>query len=91
LPFKSTLLEPILGDKNSLAVGRISYSLKDGTVADDACYCGDMNCLPHLLNLMAKRQARVTFVKIGRTAADRKETAWQLHAEVVHLRRLSAE
>jgi lyso-ornithine lipid O-acyltransferase len=71
------LLEPISGDKHSLAVGRISYALNDGTVADDVCYWGDMNFLPHFLNLMAKRQARarVTFVKIGRTAADRKKMA----------------
>lgn len=87
LPFKSSLLEPIVGSKHPLSVGRITYALDDGSVEQDVCYWGDMTFLTHFLNLMTKRhiRARVTFAPIAQPAADRKELARQLHAEVVRL------
>jgi len=87
LPFKSSLLEPIVGSKHPLSVGRVTYALDDGLVEQDVCYWGDMTFLPHFLNLMTKRhiRARVTFAPIAQPAADRKELARQLHAEVVRL------
>ena len=87
LPFKSSLLEPIVGSKHPLSVGRITYALDDGSVEQDVCYWGEMTFLTHFLNLMTKRhiRARVTFAPIAQPAADRKELARQLHAEVVRL------
>ena len=87
LPFKSSLLEPIVGSKHPLSVGRITYALDDGSVEQDVCYWGEMTFLRHFLNLMTKRhiRARVTFAPIAHPAADRKELARQLHAEVVRL------
>jgi len=87
LPFKSSLLEPIVGAKHPLSVGRITYALDDGSVEQDVCYWGEMTFLPHFLNLMTKRHicACVTFAPIAQPAADRKELARQLHAEVVRL------
>ena len=92
LPFKSSLLEPIVGSKQPLSVGRITYALDDGTVEQDVCYWGEMTFLPHFLNLMTKRhiRARVTFAPIPQPAADRKELARQLYAEVVRLGEPSA-
>ena len=87
LPFKSPLLEPIVGAKHPLSVGRIIYSLNDGSVDQDICYWGDMTFLPHFLNLMTKQhiRARVHFATVPQPASDRKELARQLHAEVVRL------
>jgi len=87
LPFKSSLLEPIVGSKHPLSIGRITYALDDGSVEQDICYWGEMTFLPHFLKLMTKRhiRARVTFAPIGQPAAERKELARQLHAEVVRL------
>lgn len=87
LPFKSSLLEPIVGSPHPLAVGKIHYALDDGTVEDDVCYWGDMTFFPHLVNLMTKRRvrARVTFAPIPQPATDRKELARQLHAEISRL------
>ncbi len=89
LPFKSSLLEPIVGSKHPLTVTHISYSLADGDVANDICYWGDMTFLPHLLKLLTKKQinARVCFAPVLNPALDRKELAVQLHAEVVRLKR----
>jgi 1-acyl-sn-glycerol-3-phosphate acyltransferase len=87
LPFKSSLLEPIVGSKHPLTVAHISYSLADGNVANDICYWGDVTFFPHLLKLITKKQikARVSFAPVLDPAAERKELAVQLHAEVVRL------
>jgi len=84
LPFKSSLLEPVIGSKQPLTVGRIGYSLPDGNVSDDVCYWGDATFFPHLVKLMTKTQitARVRFESVPDVAADRKELARQLHAKV---------
>jgi len=86
-PFKSSLLEPIVLANYPLSAGRITYALDDGSVEQDVCYRGDMTFFPHLVNLMTKKQvrARVNFAPIAQPAADRKELARQLHAEVVRL------
>ena len=87
LPFKSSLLEPIVGANHPLSVGRIKYALNDGTVEDDVCYWGDMTFFPHLINLMTKRQirAQVGFAPVAQPASDRKELARQLREEVIRL------
>jgi 1-acyl-sn-glycerol-3-phosphate acyltransferase len=89
LPFKSSLLEPIVGSKHPLTVAHISYTLADGDVANDICYWGDMTFFPHLLKLMTREQikARVSFAPVLNPASDRKELAAQLHTEVVRLKR----
>jgi lyso-ornithine lipid O-acyltransferase len=89
LPFKSSLLEPIVGSPHALAIAGIGYTLADGSVENDVCYWGDMTFLPHLLRLMSRKQvqARVWFGAIGERAADRKQLARQLHAAVLQLNR----
>jgi len=87
LPFKSSLLEPIVGSRHPVSVGRIGYELDGGSLEKDVCYWGDMTFFPHLMNLMQQRQirARVSFAPVARPASDRKELARQLHAEVSRL------
>lgn len=87
LPFKSSLLEPIVGSPHPLSVAGIGYTLADGLVENDVCYWGDMTFLPHLVRLMSRKQirAQVRFAAIGERAAGRKELARQLHAAVLQL------
>lgn len=87
LPFKSSLLESIVGSPHPLSVAGIRYSLADGSVENDVCYWGDMTFLPHLVRLMARRQVQVQvrFAAIGERSAERKELARQLHAAVLQL------
>jgi 1-acyl-sn-glycerol-3-phosphate acyltransferase len=87
LPFKSSLLEPIVGAKHPLAVGHLSYALDDGDAANDVCYWGDATFFPHLVKLMTKNhvRARIRFASVPQPANDRKELAQQLHAEISRL------
>jgi 1-acyl-sn-glycerol-3-phosphate acyltransferase len=87
LPFKSPLLEPIVGAKHPLSVAHLRYSVTDGSVANDVCYWGDMTFFPHLVRLMTRAgvAAHVRFNRIETPAADRKELARQLHRAVVAL------
>ncbi|MGC3957107.1 MAG: 1-acyl-sn-glycerol-3-phosphate acyltransferase [Verrucomicrobiota bacterium] len=84
LPFKSSLLEPIVGAKYPLAVGHLSYKLDDGDAANDVCYWGDATFFPHLVKLMTKNhvRARVCFAPVPQPAKDRKELAHQLHTAI---------
>jgi 1-acyl-sn-glycerol-3-phosphate acyltransferase len=88
LPFKSSLLEPAMGQPHSLSAGYIEYALNDGSVADEVCYWRDMTLVPHLLNLLGKRsvQARLRFTELRQVSPDRKQLARQLHSEVVRLK-----
>lgn len=87
LPFKSSLLEPIVGAKHPLTVGHLSYALDDGDAANDVCYWGDATFFPHLVRLMTRNhvRAQVHFAPVPQPAPDRKELAQQLHAEISRL------
>jgi 1-acyl-sn-glycerol-3-phosphate acyltransferase len=87
LPFKSSLLEPIVGAKHPLTVGHLSYALDDGDAANDVCYWGDATFFPHLVKLMTRNhvRARIRFAPVPQPAPDRKELARQLHAEISRL------
>jgi 1-acyl-sn-glycerol-3-phosphate acyltransferase len=84
LPFKSSLLEPVVGQTHDVHAGCISYSLVDGVVSGDVSYWGDMTLAPHITKLLGKSnvQARINFTDIRQPATDRKELAKQLHAVV---------
>lgn len=87
LPFKSSLLEPVLQQAQPLCVSLLRYSLTDGRASEDVCYWGDMAFLPHLLNLLSKRRVRVSvsFTPIEETPSCRKDLARRLHSEVVRM------
>lgn len=88
LPFRSSLLEPAARLAQPVTAAWIGYELADGDVGEEVCYWKDMTLLPHLLNLLGKRQvrARLRFQRVPAPAAERKELARQLHAEVVRLK-----
>lgn len=90
LPFKSSLLEPVVGQTHEVHAGCIAYSLADGVVSEDVCYWGDMILGPHLVKLLGKSfvRARVSFADIREPATDRKALAKQLHTAIsaLHVR-----
>ena len=88
LPFKSSLLEPVVRRRHPLSVAHISYEVEDGDAREDVCYWGEMTFGPHLLKLLSKRRvwASVAFTAVEPGAGCRKELARQLHSEVSRLK-----
>jgi 1-acyl-sn-glycerol-3-phosphate acyltransferase len=88
LPFKSALLESAVQLRSPIAAASIDYALADGSVADEVCYWRDMTLVPHLLNLLFKREIRASYsflpakVRVG----NRKEVARELRDEIVSMR-----
>jgi 1-acyl-sn-glycerol-3-phosphate acyltransferase len=87
LPFKSSLLEGVIGERLPISVAALRYDLPDGDAEAEVCYWGKHTLVPHLLNLMTKRNlnASVTFSPVPNTWRDRKKLAMQLYAEVMQL------
>jgi 1-acyl-sn-glycerol-3-phosphate acyltransferase len=92
LPFRSSLLEPVNGQKHLLSVGCIGYDVVGGCTENDVCYWGDMSFFPHLVRLMTqeKVRVRVRFSMVERGTDNRKDLARRLHAEVVRLKTMDA-
>lgn len=88
LPFRSSLLEPVLRGGQEIHVSRIRYELTDGDASNEVCYWGDHSFFPHLLNLLGNKsvQAQLRFGSFQRQTDDRKELAAQLHAAVASLK-----
>lgn len=87
LPFKSSLLAPIVQSGCPISVGRLEYTIEEGVPERDVCYWGDMTLLPHLFKLAGKRGVSAT-VRFGATGAPqgcRKALAKELHAAVLAL------
>jgi len=88
LPCRSALLESAVQLRSPIATASIEYALDEGSVADEVCYWRDMSLVPHLLNLLFKREIRATYsfspAKIR--AANRKEIARELRDEIVLMR-----
>ena len=88
LPFKSSLLEPAADPAWPLVIGWIHYEIDDGDAGEEVCYWGNHTFFPHMLNLLSKRQVRVT-VRFGQFSgrnSNRKELAPQLRAEILALK-----
>jgi 1-acyl-sn-glycerol-3-phosphate acyltransferase len=88
LPFKSALLESAVQLRSPIAAASIDYALDDGSVADEVCYWRDMTMVPHLLNLLFKREIRAnySFSPAKVRAGNRKEIARELHDEIESMR-----
>jgi lyso-ornithine lipid O-acyltransferase len=89
LPFKPSLFAPVASTGIQVTPCAISYTMKDGSVADEICYWGDDVFGPHLLHFLGKLgvSVRIYFGKPHAPPSDRKETARALHAEVLELYR----
>ena len=88
LPFKSALLESAVQLRSPIAAASIEYALDEGSVAEEVCYWRDMTLVPHLLNLLFKREIRAnySFSPAKVRAGNRKEIARELRDEIVSIR-----
>jgi 1-acyl-sn-glycerol-3-phosphate acyltransferase len=89
LPFRSSLLAPVLQHQHPVSAAALDYELTDGSVEKEVCYWGDMVLAPHLLNILSKQgiHATVRFgAPIRQTFNDRKQLAEVLHAKVCSLK-----
>jgi len=88
LPFKSALLESAVQLRSPIASASIEYALDDGSVGEEICYWRDMTLVPHLLNLLCKREIRAnySFSPASVRAGNRKEIARELRDEIVSIR-----
>jgi 1-acyl-sn-glycerol-3-phosphate acyltransferase len=88
LPFKSSLLESAVQLRCPVAAGTVGYALDHGSVAEEVCYWRDMTLVPHLLNLLCKREigANYSFSTAKVRAGNRKEIACELRDEIVSIR-----
>jgi 1-acyl-sn-glycerol-3-phosphate acyltransferase len=88
LPFKSALLESAVQLRVPIAAVSIDYALDDGSVVDEVCYWRDMTLVPHLLNLLFKREIRAIYsFSSGKVrAGNRKEIARELRHEILSIR-----
>lgn len=92
LHFHSSLFQPAVDLKIPITAAALHYFLSDGDAAREACYWGNMTLLPHLLNLLTKKevQARVSFSPEHMTFNHRKEAARTMQSRVEHLRSAAA-
>ena len=88
LRFKSALLESAVQLRCPITSASVDYSLDNGSVADEVCYWRDMTLVPHLLNLLFKREILVnySFSSAKIRNSDRKGMARELRDEIVSMR-----
>lgn len=91
--FHSSLFQPAIDLKAPVSAASIAYAVPDGNAGTDACYWGEMNLFPHLINLLSKHSVTAT-VKFSRDSfrfTDRKQAAQQMHQEVERLTQAGVE
>ena len=91
LPFRSSLLDPVLHAGVEIAPTAITYDMEEGSVPEEVCYWGEMTLLPHLFNFLGKQEvhARIAFggIEKERLPRSRKESAVILREAVAALHR----
>ncbi len=88
LPFKSSLLQPVVKNQWKVTPAFIRYECEGGDPAMDVCWWGDMTFGSHLLKMMTLKsiQATIVFGPARSPGEDRKTLAKDLHADVLDLR-----
>ena len=92
LPFRPSLFEPALVAGAMVTPAYISYTVSNGSVANDVCFWGEMTFLPHLLRLFSIRSvtAYIRFGPMLRDLQDRKQAAEVTRMEVLRMAALPA-
>jgi len=87
LPFKSSLLQPVVKNQWKVTPAYIRYECDGGDPAMDVCWWGDMTFGSHLLKLLNLKsiQATIVFGPARSPGKDRKALAKELHADVLEL------
>jgi 1-acyl-sn-glycerol-3-phosphate acyltransferase len=89
LPFKSSLLQPVVKNQWKVTPAYIRYDCVGGDPAMDVCWWGDMTFGDHLLKMMTLRsvQATIVFGPARSPGNDRKALAKELHTDVLGLKK----
>lgn len=87
LPFRSSLLEPVVQLGCPVTPCGLRYTMPDGSVTEEVAYWGDMTLGPHLLNLIRKQGVTLDlhFGTPRHCSSDRKQLARELREEVAVL------
>lgn len=87
LPFHASLFQAAVSSDIPVTPAHITYTVSDGSLAEDVCFWRDMTLVPHLVNLLSKRtlQAYVSFSAPEKCFASRKEASERMFACVVGL------
>lgn len=87
LPFKSSLLQPVVKNQWKVTPAYIRYECEGGDPACDVCWWGDMTFGSHLLKMMTLKSIRATIVfgPARNPGNDRKALAKELYADVLGL------
>ncbi|HTD23303.1 MAG TPA: lysophospholipid acyltransferase family protein [Terriglobales bacterium] len=87
LPFHASLFQAAVNSEVAFTPAYITYSVSDGSLAEDVCFWRDMTLVPHLLNLLSKRtlQAFVSFAPAEKGFQSRKEAAERMYSQVIAL------
>jgi len=87
LPFHASLFQAAVKSDVPLTPAYITYSISDGSLAEDVCFWRDMTLLPHLWNLLSKPtlQAYVSFAPSEKGFQSRKEASERMRTQVIAL------
>ncbi len=92
LPFRSTMFQAAIDAGVAVTPAAIGYEMKEGSVADDICFWGEMQPLPHAWNLFSKDgiECCIRFGDVLPAEQDRKRIArlayeWTLAAAPTQL------
>jgi len=88
LPFKSSLLEPVVGNGWRVTPAAIVYTCEGGEPSQDVCWWANMKFTPHALKMLTldRVTAHVSFGQSIAPGDDRKALAAVLHREVSGLK-----
>lgn len=87
LPFRASLLQPLVANNWSVTPAYLSYECDEGEVTRDVCWWGDMGFFEHIWRMFKAKGVRATIVfgKTRRSGTDRKQLAADLYQDVVRL------
>ena len=87
LPFRPALFEAAVRSNTNVTASYISYTLEDGSFAEDMCWWGDVELIPHLIGVFSKKaiRAHVRVGSCGRPFTNRKPAAATNMKEVMEL------
>ena len=93
LPFRTSLLEPLVSQGWPLTAGWIGYKLESGSVENEVCYWGEMSFGSHFVHLLSKPciYASVAYSSVQSQGSSRKELGRELHGIVSDLATTAAE
>ena len=89
LPFKASLLEPVVRNGWRVLPAALNYAVPSGrSVADEVCWWGEMTLVPHAWNFMTLPwvRARVGWGEVFIAERERKELAEVLRERVIAIK-----